>query len=48
MTQEEIAGISSLSVNTVKSVVRSIYTKLGAINKADVVRIAADMGLVGE
>jgi LuxR family maltose regulon positive regulatory protein len=46
MTQEEIAGISSLSVNTVKSVVRSIYNKLGAVNKADAVRIAASLGLV--
>jgi LuxR family maltose regulon positive regulatory protein len=47
MTQEEIAGLSSLSVNTVKSVIRSIYNKLGAVNKADAVRIAASQGLVG-
>jgi LuxR family maltose regulon positive regulatory protein len=46
MTQEEIAGRFSLSVNTVKSVIRSIYNKLGAVNKADAVRIAASMGLV--
>jgi LuxR family maltose regulon positive regulatory protein len=46
MTQEEIAGISSLSSNTVKSVIRSIYHKLGAVNKADAVRIAASQGLV--
>jgi LuxR family maltose regulon positive regulatory protein len=46
MTQEEIAGQASLSVNTVKSVIRSIYSKLGAINKADAVRIAASRGLV--
>jgi LuxR family maltose regulon positive regulatory protein len=46
MTQEEIAGIASLSVNTVKSVIRSIYNKLGAVNKADAVRIAASRGLV--
>jgi LuxR family maltose regulon positive regulatory protein len=46
MTQEEIAGISSLSVNTVKSIIRSIYNKLGAVNKADAVRIAASLGLV--
>jgi LuxR family maltose regulon positive regulatory protein len=46
MTQEEIAGQSSLSINTVKSVIRSIYNKLGAVNKADAVRIAAAMGLV--
>ncbi|MDR2313992.1 MAG: LuxR C-terminal-related transcriptional regulator [Spirochaetaceae bacterium] len=47
MTQEEIAGISSLSVNTVKSVIRSIYNKLGAINKADAVRIAASLAILG-
>jgi LuxR family maltose regulon positive regulatory protein len=46
MTREEIAGLSSLSVNTVKSVIRSIYTKLGAVNKADAIRIAASQGLV--
>jgi LuxR family maltose regulon positive regulatory protein len=47
MTQEEIASVSSLSVNTVKSVIRSIYNKLGAVNKADAVRIAVSKGLVG-
>jgi LuxR family maltose regulon positive regulatory protein len=46
MTREEIAGLSSLSVNTIKSVTRSIYNKLGAVNKADALRIAASMGLV--
>jgi LuxR family maltose regulon positive regulatory protein len=46
MTQEEIAGLSSLSVNTVKSVIRSVYRKLGAVNKADAVRIAVSRGLV--
>jgi LuxR family maltose regulon positive regulatory protein len=46
MTREEIAGISSLSVNTVKSVISSIYNKLGAANKADAVRIAVSRGLV--
>jgi LuxR family maltose regulon positive regulatory protein len=46
MTQSEIAGLSSLSINTVKSVIRSIYSKLGAVNKADAVRIAVSRGLV--
>jgi LuxR family maltose regulon positive regulatory protein len=46
MTQEEIAGLSSLSVNTVKSVIRSVYAKLGAVNKADAIRIAASQGLL--
>jgi LuxR family maltose regulon positive regulatory protein len=46
LTQEEIAGLSSLSVNTVKSVIRSIYHKLGAVNKADAIRIAISQDLV--
>jgi LuxR family maltose regulon positive regulatory protein len=47
MTREEIAAQASLSVNTVKSIIRSIYLKLGAVNKADAVRIAAARGIVG-
>jgi LuxR family maltose regulon positive regulatory protein len=46
LTREEIAGFSSISVNTVKSVIRSIYNKLGAANRADAVRIATSLGLV--
>jgi LuxR family maltose regulon positive regulatory protein len=41
LTRKEIASASSLSINTVKSVIRSIYNKLGAVNRADAVRIAA-------
>jgi LuxR family maltose regulon positive regulatory protein len=47
MTQEEIASLFSLSVNTVKSVIRSIYNKLGAVNRVNAVQIAAGMGLLG-
>jgi LuxR family maltose regulon positive regulatory protein len=46
MTRVEIAAQTSLSANTVKSITRSIYNKLGALNKADAVRIAAGMDLV--
>jgi LuxR family maltose regulon positive regulatory protein len=46
LTREEIAGLESLSVNTVKSAIRSIYNKLGAVNRADAVRIATSLGLV--
>jgi LuxR family maltose regulon positive regulatory protein len=46
LTREEIAGLASISVNTVKSIVRSIYNKLGAVNRADAVRIATSLGLV--
>jgi LuxR family maltose regulon positive regulatory protein len=46
MTRVEIAAQTSLSANTVKSITRSIYNKLGALNKADAVRIAVGMDLV--
>jgi LuxR family maltose regulon positive regulatory protein len=46
LTREEIARLSSLSVNTVKSVIRSIYNKLGALNRADAVRLATQLGLL--
>jgi LuxR family maltose regulon positive regulatory protein len=45
LTREEIAGIASISINTVKSVLKNIYNKLGAINRADAVRIATGMGI---
>jgi LuxR family maltose regulon positive regulatory protein len=46
MTRMEIAAQTSLSANTIKSITRSVYNKLGALNKADAVRIAAGMNLV--
>jgi LuxR family maltose regulon positive regulatory protein len=46
LTREEIAGLSSISINTVKSVIRSIYNKLGAVNRADAVRIASARGIL--
>jgi LuxR family maltose regulon positive regulatory protein len=46
MTRVEIAAYTSLSANTVKSIIRSVYNKLGALNKADAVRIASGMGLI--
>jgi LuxR family maltose regulon positive regulatory protein len=46
MTRVEIAAQTSLSANTIKSITRSVYNKLGALNKADAARIAASMDLV--
>jgi LuxR family maltose regulon positive regulatory protein len=46
LTREEISKASLISINTVKSVIRSVYNKLGAINRADAVRIAATMGII--
>jgi LuxR family maltose regulon positive regulatory protein len=45
LTREEIAGSLFISINTVKSVVRNIYSKLGAVNRADAVRIATARGI---
>jgi LuxR family maltose regulon positive regulatory protein len=46
LTREELAGSLAISVNTVKSVIRSIYGKLGAVNRADAIRIAATQGIL--
>jgi LuxR family maltose regulon positive regulatory protein len=46
LTREEIALDGGISVNTVKSAIRSVYNKLGAVNRADAVRIAAAQGIL--
>jgi LuxR family maltose regulon positive regulatory protein len=46
LTREEIAGNGNISINTVKSVIKSIYNKLGAVNRADAVRIAIAMNIL--
>jgi LuxR family maltose regulon positive regulatory protein len=46
LTREEIADDSGLSVNTVKSTLRSIYNKLGAVNRAAAIRIAGSRGIL--
>jgi LuxR family maltose regulon positive regulatory protein len=48
LTREEIAEASSISPNTVKSVIRSVYNKLGALNRADAVRLATGLLAKGE
>jgi LuxR family maltose regulon positive regulatory protein len=45
-TSEEIAGDMKISLNIIKSAIRSLYTKLGAINRADAIRIATAKGLL--
>jgi LuxR family maltose regulon positive regulatory protein len=45
LTREEIADDAAMSLNTVKNVISSIYAKLGAVNRADAIRIATNMGL---
>lgn len=46
LTQEEIGLELYLSSSTVKSILKQIYTKLGAINSADAVRIAMKNGII--
>jgi LuxR family maltose regulon positive regulatory protein len=45
-TAEELAVAQNISVKMVKSAIRSVYTKLGAINRADAIRIATSKGLL--
>ena len=46
MTREEIAKDLSTSINTVKNILKTVYDKLGAYNKADAIRIASGTGLL--
>ncbi|MDR2746729.1 MAG: LuxR C-terminal-related transcriptional regulator [Treponema sp.] len=46
LTRQETAGTLSLSINTVKSLIRSVYNKLGVVNRSHAVRAAASMGLL--
>jgi LuxR family maltose regulon positive regulatory protein len=46
LTREEIAGDENLTLNTVKALITGLYDKLGAINRADAIRIAAEMGII--
>jgi LuxR family maltose regulon positive regulatory protein len=45
-TSEAIAADMHISVNMVKSAIRSVYTKLGAANRADAIRIATEKNLL--
>lgn len=46
LTREELADQYHISVNTVKSIIRSLYNKLGAVNRADAIRIATQQNLL--
>jgi LuxR family maltose regulon positive regulatory protein len=48
LSRAEIAAAHDLSVNTVKMILSSIYTKLGADNIADVIRAALDRKLINQ
>ena len=46
LTRQELADSSALSINTVKSVIKSVYNKLNAVNRADAIRIATNLGIL--
>jgi LuxR family maltose regulon positive regulatory protein len=46
LSRSEISASRNLSINTVKMVLGAIYTKLGADNVADVIRIALSRQLI--
>lgn len=46
LTREEIAESMYVSPNTVKSMLKNVYSKIGAINSADAVRIALGAKLI--
>jgi LuxR family maltose regulon positive regulatory protein len=46
LTSSEIADEFTVSVNTVKSHIRSIYAKLGVSSRRDAVRQAHDRGVL--
>jgi LuxR family maltose regulon positive regulatory protein len=45
-TREEIAQSEGISLNAVKENIKNLYEKLGALNRADAIRIANSMGLL--
>ena len=46
LTREQIAQDRALSINTIKNTISSLYRKLGAMNRADAIRIALATGLL--
>ena len=46
LTGKDAAYNSSLSQSTVKIIIKNIYTKLGAFNRADAIQIAAKLGIL--
>jgi LuxR family maltose regulon positive regulatory protein len=45
-TRDEIARKENISLNAVKENIKNLYDKLGALNRADAIRIANSRGLL--
>lgn len=48
MQRSEIAALMQVSINSVKKYIAGIYNKLGAVNRADAIRLATQNGLLGD
>jgi LuxR family maltose regulon positive regulatory protein len=46
LTRQEIADSRNLSINSVKMIINSVYSKLGADNLASLIRIAMERKLI--
>jgi LuxR family maltose regulon positive regulatory protein len=46
LTRKEIAQKGGLSVGAIKPLIKRVYGKLGAVNRADAIRIASTLGLL--
>jgi LuxR family maltose regulon positive regulatory protein len=46
LSRPEVAVVRNLSINTVKLIVNTLYTKLGANNISDIIRIAVEKKLI--
>ena len=46
LSRSEIAANRDLSINTVKMAINTIYSKLGARNLADLIRIAVERKII--
>jgi LuxR family maltose regulon positive regulatory protein len=46
LSRAEIAEGASCSIAAIKKSIKTIYRKLGAINRADAIRIASSFGLL--
>jgi LuxR family maltose regulon positive regulatory protein len=46
LTREDIADATELSLTSIKTIISTVYGKLGAVNRADAIRIATRLGLL--